>query len=560
MNKSENNSNQPNTCGVSTASASPTSTQSPTPTSTQSPTPTPTPTSTQSPTPTPTPTTTQSQTAGHNSQFILAIDAGTTSERVALIRRDGGIQRMAQAEIRQTFPHDGWVEEDPQEMWEVAHRLILDVMESEGITAADISAIGMANQRETTIVWNRETGEPIYPAIVWQCRRTAAYCEELKAQGLTSFIRRKTGLVLDAYFSATKLRWILQHVEGAYDLAKAAGLCFGTVDSWLLWKLTDGKVHVTDHSNASRTLLYNLETASWDQELLELFDIPEAILPEIVGHDAFVGETRLFGAPIPLAPALGDQQASLFGQLCFDAGSSKNTYGTGGFLLVNTGNELIFDEQGLVTTVAWQRDGKLTYAMEGSVFIAGAAVKWLRDKVGLIETAGSSAALAESIPDNGGCYLVPAFTGLGAPHWDPYARGLLIGMTQDTSRAHIVRATLESIAYQTEDILEMIREALPGLVTSLRVDGGAAQNDFLLQFQADVSRIVVERSSNPETTVLGAAYLAGLLSGVWKDPEELQKLPQNTTYFRPSLPLEEAERLMGQWHRAVERSQGWLDQ
>ena len=494
-------------------------------------------------------------------KYLLAIDAGTTSNRVALLDKEGSILRMVQQELHQSFPHDGWVEEDGMEIWQIVLELIREIMRTADLQDSDIAAIGMANQRETTLVWSRESGKPVYPAIVWQCRRTADYCEELKAQGLSPLIQAKTGLVIDAYFSATKLRWILDHVPGARAEAEAGKLCFGTVDSWLLWNLSGGQAHATDHSNASRTMLYNLHEADWDGELLELFDIPAAMLPRLVDHDQFVGETaaELFGSPIPLAPALGDQQAALFGQLCLEPGSSKNTYGTGGFLLVNTGSQAVIDDKGLLTTVAWRTGGANTYALEGSVFIAGGAVKWLRDKMQLIESAGASDALARSVPDTGGCYMVPAFSGLGAPHWDPYARGLLIGMTQDTSRAHVVRATLESIVYQTEDILAMIKRAAPESVQTLRVDGGAAKNDFLLQFQADISNLTVERSENVESTVTGAAYMAGLLSGFWPDLAAIRALAQDRSFFRPRMAEAEREKLLHGWSRAVERARGWVE-
>lgn len=491
-------------------------------------------------------------------RFVLAVDAGTTSNRVALVDREGTIVKIFQQELLQSFPRDAWVEEDGCEIRDVVIALIKEVFAS-GVRPEEIGAIGIANQRETTLVWDRKTGEPIYPAIVWQCRRTAAYCSALKERGLEPLIREKTGLVIDAYFSAGKLRWILDNVEGARRRAERGELCFGTVDTWLLWALSGGRIHVTDPSNASRTLLYNVREACWDPELLDIFDIPASVLPEVVDHDAEIGATdpALFGRAIPLSPALGDQQAALFGQQCFEKGSSKNTYGTGGFLLVNNGGEFIVDRSGLLTTVAWRFKGETTYALEGSVFIAGAAVKWLRDKLGLIETAAASENLARSVPDTGGCYLVPAFTGLGAPYWDPYARGLFIGITQDTSRAHLVRATLEAIAYQIDDILVMMKQSREEPVKVLRVDGGACQNDFLMQFQADISQLTVERSRQIESTLMGAAYLAGLRSGLWESREELAALASDKVYFRPSMPLEYREQLRNGWLRAVERAKGW---
>mgnify|MGYP001205246766 FL=1 len=491
-------------------------------------------------------------------KYVLAVDAGTTSSRVALVSRDGKIVRLAQEELRQFFPHNGWVEEEPAEIKNSVISLIRKILAS-GISPEEIGAIGIANQRETTLVWSRETGEAIYPAIVWQCRRTASYCELLKEQGLEKKIREKTGLVIDAYFSATKLRWILDNVEGARSRAERGELCFGTVDSWLLWHLSGGRLHVTDHSNASRTLLYNAREGCWDKELLELFAIPESVLPEIVSHDETIGgcDPSLFGREIMLSPALGDQQAALFGQLCFSPGSSKNTYGTGGFLLVNNGSEFVLDKNGLLTTVAWRFGDESCYALEGSVFIAGAAVKWLQDKLGLIDSAGETERLAQSVPDTGGCYLVPAFSGLGAPHWDPYARGLLIGITQDTSRAHLVRATLEAIAYQTEDILALMRQDLSREIELLRVDGGASRNDFLLQFQADISGLSVERSGEVESTVRGAAFLAGLRCGLWPDRESLCALPQEKHFFRPHMKESKRQALLAGWERAVERAKGW---
>lgn len=492
-------------------------------------------------------------------KYILALDLGTTSVRVALIDKAGTIVQLAQQEIHQSYPHDGWVEEDPLEIRDVTFHLIRECMNLGKVEAGNISALGLANQRETVIVWDKE-GEPVYPAIVWQCRRTAKACEELKERGETERVRKKTGLVIDAYFSASKIQWILDNVSGTRELAEAGELYFGTVDTWILWQLSQGKVHATDHSNASRTLLYNLETMDWDDELLELFDVPRAILPEILSHDEWAGvlDATFFGEEIPMAPGLGDQQAALFGQQCFEPGSAKNTYGTGAFFLVNIGETPIFSESGLVTTVAWNLDGENIYALEGSVFIAGSVVQWMRDKLGIIESSAQSESVALSVTDSGGCYFVPAFTGLGAPYWDPYARGTITGMTQDTTRAHIVRAALESIAFQVDDVLGLLREASPHELNSLKVDGGAAQNDLLLQFQADLGDIVIERQSNTESTLMGAAYSAGLLSGFWKSRDEILGLSQNKRYFRSKMSEEERKHHKHSWRRAVERARGWV--
>lgn len=492
-------------------------------------------------------------------EYILALDLGTTSVRVALVDKTGNIVQLAQQEIHQTYPNDGWVEEDPLEIKDVTFKLIRECLNLGKVEAKHIRALGLANQRETVIVWDQQ-GQPVYSAIVWQCRRTAKLCEELKERGETERIRKKTGLVIDAYFSATKIQWILDNVPGARDRAESGELFFGTVDTWILWQLSQGKAHVTDHSNASRTMLYNLESMTWDDELLELFDVPRSILPEIVSHDADIGhvDASLFGVEVPLAPGLGDQQAALFGQQCFEPGSAKNTYGTGAFFLVNTGDEPIFTETGLVTTVAWNLQGKNTYALEGSVFIAGSVVQWLRDKLGVIESSAQSESLARSVTNSGGVYFVPAFTGLGAPYWDPYARGTITGMTQDTTRAHIVRAALESIAFQVDDVLGLLREASPHELNSLKVDGGAAQNDLLLQFQADLGDIAIERQSNTESTLMGAAYSAGLQSGFWTSRNEIVALAQNKRFFGSKMSEAERKRHKHNWRRAVERARGWI--
>ena len=493
-------------------------------------------------------------------EYILSLDLGTTSIRAALIDQESRVCQLCQQEIHQTYPHDGWVEEDPAEIRDVTIKLIQECLRLGQVKPTQIKALGMANQRETVIVWSRETGEAIYPAIVWQCRRTAKYCEALKNQGKTEWIRKKTGLVIDAYFSASKLHWILENVEGAKEQAERGKLCFGTVDSWILWHLTGGKVHATDHSNASRTLLYNLETMDWDQELLDLFEIPHSMLPELCPHDQLIGTTdpEIVGIEVPIAAALGDQQAALFGQGCFEPGDAKNTYGTGAFLLLNTGEEPIYCDNGLVTTVAWNRNGRNIYAIEGSVFIAGSVIQWCRDKLGIIESSAQSEQLAASVENSGGCYFVPAFTGLGAPYWDPYARGTITGITQDTTRAHLVRAALESIAFQVDDVLSLMKDAFPDELETLQVDGGAAQNNLLLQFQADLSDVTIERSENTESTLMGAAYNAGLLSGFWESKEAVKALAQNKRYFTSRMSEEERRKHKHAWRRAVERSRGWV--
>lgn len=458
-------------------------------------------------------------------KYILALDQGTTSSRAILFDRSGQPLSIAQKEFRQYYPQPGWVEHDAAEIWQTQLETARAVLEKQGISAAEVAAIGITNQRETAVLWDKRSGRPVCPAIVWQCRRTAPYCDSLKEQGLENMFREKTGLPIDAYFSATKIRWVLQNVPEAAKLAESGNLLFGTVDTWLIWNLTGGQVHATDYSNASRTMLFNIHTLEWDAEVLELLGIPESILPEVRPSSGLFGHSlpALFGAAIPIAGAAGDQQAALFGQACFSPGAAKNTYGTGCFLLMNTGGEPVSSQNGLITTIAWGLDGRVTYALEGSVFVAGAAIQWLRDGLGLISSAAETEGLCRSVADNCGVYLVPAFVGLGAPYWDPYARGVLTGLTRGANRAHIVRAAVESMAYQTCDVLRAMEQDAGIPLAELRADGGAAANAFLLQFQADITGVPVLRPSTLETTALGAAYLAGLAVGYWSDFAEIRR-------------------------------------
>lgn len=492
-------------------------------------------------------------------RYLLALDQGTTSSRSILFTTDGRIAASAQKEFPQIFPGDGYVEHNALDIWNTQLEVAQAAVEKAGITPADIYGIGITNQRETTIVWDRKTGAPICNAIVWQCRRTAAYCDELRDAGLVEMIRDKTGLIIDPYFSATKLKWILDHVDGARERAVRGELCFGTVDCWLIWNLTGGRVHVTDYSNASRTMLFNIHTLDWDDDLLRLFDIPRAMLPEAKPSSGIFGWTdpSLFGAPIPVAGVAGDQQAALFGQCCLAPGSCKNTYGTGGFMLMNTGERPVRSENGLLTTIAWGLDGKVNYALEGSVFICGAAVQWLRDGMSLVSRASESEEIARSVPDNGGVYFVPAFVGLGAPYWDPYARGAIFGITRGTTRAHVVRAVLESMAYQTADVIDLMHREADVNLSALAVDGGASANNLLLQFQADVLGKPILRPSCIETTALGAANLAGLATGAFASTDEIAASRSIERTFDPAVSDAEREKLLGGWHRAVERSLGW---
>lgn len=486
-------------------------------------------------------------------KYIMALDLGTTSCRCIIFDKNGRICSAAQKEFTQYFPQPGWVEHDAEEIWATQTGLMYEAMSKIDITINEIAGIGITNQRETTVLWDKETGRPVHKAIVWQCRRTAGYCDELKKLGMAEFFRSKTGLVLDAYFSATKLRWLLDNAAGARERAEKGELLFGTVDSWIIWKLTGGKVHVTDYSNASRTMLFNIHTLKWDEEILRVLKIPQQILPEVKPSSHVYGYTdsKLFGREVPIAGAGGDQQCALFGQTCFGRGEVKNTYGTGGFMLMNTGTAPVNSHNGLVTTIAWGVDDKVEYALEGSIFVAGAAVQWLRDELGLIRDAAESEVLAKSVPDANGCYVVPAFVGLGAPYWDQYARGAIVGLTRGVNRNHIVRATLESIAYQVNDVLMAMQEDSGMPITSLRVDGGACDNDFLMQFQADILNTFVVRPYCIETTAMGAAYLAGLAVGYWRSKEEILANHVIAAEFKPQMGQAKRENLLQGWHNAV---------
>ena len=486
-------------------------------------------------------------------KYIMALDLGTTSCRCIIFDKNGRICSAAQKEFTQYFPQPGWVEHDAEEIWATQTGLMYEAMSKIDITINEIAGIGITNQRETTVLWDKETGRPVHKAIVWQCRRTAGYCDELKKLGMAEFFRSKTGLVLDAYFSATKLRWLLDNAAGARERAEKGKLLFGTVDSWIIWKLTGGKVHVTDYSNASRTMLFNIHTLKWDEEILRVLKIPQQILPEVKPSSHVYGYTdsKLFGREVPIAGAGGDQQCALFGQTCFERGEVKNTYGTGGFMLMNTGTVPVNSHNGLVTTIAWGVDDKVEYALEGSIFVAGAAVQWLRDELGLIRNAAESEVLAKSVPDANGCYVVPAFVGLGAPYWDQYARGAIVGLTRGVNRNHIVRATLESIAYQVNDVLMAMQEDSGMPITSLRVDGGACDNDFLMQFQADILNTSVVRPYCIETTAMGAAYLAGLAVGYWRSKEDILANHVIAAEFKPQMGQAKRESLLQGWHNAV---------
>ena len=492
-------------------------------------------------------------------QYIMALDAGTTSNRCILFDQEGRVRAAAQKEFPQIFPKPGWVEHDAREIWATQLGVAVEAMGKIGATAADIAAIGITNQRETTVVWDRATGEPMYNAIVWQCRRTSAYCDELKARGYAEAIRRKTGLVVDAYFSGPKIRWILDNVPGARRRAEAGELLFGTVETWLIWLLTGGRVHVTDYSNASRTMLFNINTLDWDEELLDLMDIPRSMLPTPVPSSQVYGETYpgFFGRSIPIAGAAGDQQAALFGQACFTPGQAKNTYGTGCFLLMNTGDKPVFSSSGLVTTVAWGLGSRVSYALEGSIFVAGAAIQWLRDEMRLIDSAADSEYHAGKVADTAGCYVVPAFTGLGAPYWDQYARGAIVGLTRGVNKNHIIRATLESIAYQVSDVLEAMRADSGIALTSLKVDGGASSNNVLMQLQADILQVTVHRPVCVETTALGAAYLAGLAVDYWSSQEEIARNWAVDRTFLPAITTQERDKKLQGWKRAVTRAFDW---
>ena len=492
-------------------------------------------------------------------KYMMALDSGTTSNRCILFDRAGRIVSVAQREFTQYFPQPGWVEHDANEIWATLLGVAVEAMQMAGAAAADIAAIGITNQRETTIVWDKATGEPVHHAIVWQCRRTSEYCDELRARGLTARFREKTGLVLDAYFSATKLHWLLENVPGVRERAAKGELLFGTVETWLIWKLTGGRAHVTDYSNASRTMLFNINTLDWDEEILAELNIPRSMLPKPLPSSGLFGttDTSLLGGEIPITGAAGDQQAALFGQTCFQPGEAKNTYGTGCFLLMNTGEKPVFSQNGLVTTIAWGLGEKVTYALEGSIFVAGAAIQWLRDEMKLIANAAESEAVAQEVVDTNGCYVVPAFTGLGAPYWDQYARGAIVGLTRGCNRAHIVRATLDSLTYQTYDVLNAMRADSGIALASLKVDGGASANNYLMQTQADVIGAPVLRPTCVESTAMGAAYLAGLAVGFWRDQAEIRKIWAVDRTFEPQLDAKSRDARLHGWHRAVQRAFDW---
>ena len=493
------------------------------------------------------------------SKYVMALDAGTTSNRCIIFNEKGEMCSVAQKEFTQYFPKPGWVEHDANEIWSSQLGVAVEAMAKLGIGADDIAAIGITNQRETTVVWDKNTGEPVYNAIVWQCRRTSEYCDTLKDKGLTDKFREKTGLIIDAYFSGTKLKWILDNVDGVRERAEKGELLFGTVETWLIWKLTKGKAHVTDYSNASRTLLFNIKDLTWDKEILEELNIPESMLPEPKPSSCVYGysDASFFGKEIPIAGAAGDQQAALFGQTCFNPGEAKNTYGTGCFMLMNTGETPVYSQNGLVTTIAWGLDGKVNYALEGSIFVAGASIQWLRDELRIIDSAPDSEYMAKKVKDTNGCYVVPAFTGLGAPYWDQYARGTIVGLSRGVNKYHIIRATLESIGYQVNDVLHAMKADSGIDLAALKVDGGASANDFLMQFQSDIINAPVKRPSCVETTAMGAAYLAGLAVGYWNSKEDVIKNWAVNKIFSPIMGEDERERKIKGWNKAVKYSFGW---
>lgn len=493
------------------------------------------------------------------SKYVMALDAGTTSNRCILFNEKGEIVSLAQKEFTQYFPKSGWVEHDAAEIWLTQYSVASEALAKADAKAEDIAAIGITNQRETTIVWDKETGEPIYHAIVWQDRRTADYCESLVNKGLTDTYRQKTGLVIDPYFSATKIRWLLENVPGARQKAEEGKLLFGTVETWLIWKLTGGSVHITDYSNASRTMLFNIVDLKWDEDILKELNIPACMLPEVRPSSEVYAKTMpdLFGGEITIAGAAGDQQAALFGQTCFNAGQAKNTYGTGCFLLMNTGEKPVFSKSGLVTTIAWGIDGKVEYALEGSIFVAGSAIQWLRDELRFMDSASDSEFFASKVKDTCGCYVVPAFTGLGAPYWDPYARGAIVGLSRGVNKYHVIRATLESLAYQTYDVLTAMENDSGMKLSKLNVDGGASANNLLMQMQADIIQTEVNRPKCVETTAAGAAYLAGLAVGYWKSKEDVLTNISIEKTFKPEISREEQEKKIAKWHKAVEHARDW---
>lgn len=493
------------------------------------------------------------------SKYIMSLDQGTTSSRCILFNKNGLIESVAQKEFTQIYPKAGWVEHDPMEIWFTQISVATEAMQKINATASDIAAIGITNQRETAVIWDKTTGKPIYNAIVWQCRRTSDICDVLKEEGFDQIIKEKTGLIIDAYFSATKIKWILDHVEGAREKALKGQLLFGTIDTWLIWNLTKGKVHVTDYSNASRTMLFNIHTLKWDEEILTRLDIPTSMLPQVKPSSCVYGHTNatLLGGEIPISGAAGDQQAALFGQICHTPGTAKNTYGTGCFLLMNTGEKAILSHKGLLTTIAWGIDNKVEYALEGSVFIAGAAIQWLRDELRMIDHAAHTETYANSVPDSNGVYIVPAFTGLGAPYWDQYARGTILGLTRGVKKEHFIRATLESLAYQTYDVLMAMQEDSGISLKALKVDGGACANNFLMQFQSDILGSKVDRPEVIETTALGAAYLAGLAVGYWKDQEDISTNWALSKSFTPKMESFKREFLLKGWHKAIKCTREW---
>ncbi len=495
-------------------------------------------------------------------KYILAIDQGTTASTALVIDADGSVVSSVSREIGRLFPQPGWVEQDPGELYQSILSVAGEAIETGGISSSDIKCLGITNQRETTLVWDRHTGKPVGNAIGWQCRRTAPLCEELKQRGLAQSIQEKTGLIIDAYFSATKIRWLLDNTPDGQERAEKSDLLFGTVDTWLVWNLTGGKVHVTDYSNASRTMLYNIHTLEWDKELLEILNIPECLLPKVVPSSRIYGETEggLVGnGKIPIGSIAGDQQAALFGQACYDTGSAKNTYGTGSFVLLNTGTHPVRSEKGLVTTLAWGVNDEVIYAMEGSIFVTGAAVQWLRDGLGIITKAAETENMALSVDDTGGVYFVPAFSGMGAPYWDMYARGTIVGLTQGTTRNHLVRAALESIAYQTRDVIEAMGAEAGLSISMLRVDGGGSANRFTMQFQSDILRIPIQVSAIAETTALGAGYLAGLATGFWKDTSDISQKWRASVTYEPGMSDDRRDEMYGRWKRAIEKARDWAE-
>lgn len=495
-------------------------------------------------------------------KYVMALDQGTTSSRSIIFNAEGLIVNVAQKEFTQIYPEAGWVEHDPREIWSTQIGVAVEAMAGFGISSSDIAAIGITNQRETTVVWNKNTGEPVYNAIVWQCRRTSNICDALKKKGFDKIVKKKTGLIVDAYFSATKIKWILDNVPGAREEAEKGNLLFGTIDTWLIWNLTKGQTFVTDYTNASRTMLFNIHELKWDQEILNELNIPLSMLPEVKSSSTVYGYTAngLLGGKIPIAGAAGDQHAALFGQCCHRPGEAKNTYGTGCFLLMNTGEKAVTSENGLLTTIAWGIDGKVEYALEGSIFVAGAAIQWLRDELRMLKTAADSEGYAEAVEDTNGVYMVPAFVGLGAPYWDQYARGIIVGLTRGTKKEHFVRAALESLAYQTYDVLKAMEEDSGIRLHALKVDGGACANNFLMQFQSDILGVQVDRPEVIETTALGAAYLAGLAVGYWKNKNHISENWAISKSFKPSMESEKREKILREWHEAVKRSQAWEKQ